>query len=370
MNNYFIVLAAGRGKRFKSKIPKQFTQYKGIMMIEHSINKAINSKLFKKIVIVAKNNHFKLLKIRQNKKIIFVNGGSERYISSLKGLIAIRKFKPKNVFIHDAARPDFTIKLLKKLSLNLKKNKFVVPYTKLDSSIKIKKNKKFFNFDRDKVYLTQTPQCFDFKDLYQISKNNNKIVTDECSLLINKGLKIKFIKGETSNIKITHNKKFKSKKILYGIGFDVHRLVKNKKLYLGGLKIKSDLGTLGHSDGDPVLHSVTDSILGACGMEDIGQKFSDKKNKYKNIRSTILLKKVIAEINLNKYIINNIDINIITERPKIHNYKEKMKKTIAKLCGIKVSQINIKGKTTEKLGVIGKELAIACEVITSVIKYD
>ena len=138
---------------------------------------------------------------------------------------------------------------------------------------------------------------------------------------------------------------------------------------MGGIKIPFPLGTLAHSDGDPVLHAVTDSILGACKMGDIGEKFSDKNKKYKNIRSTILLKKIIDQIKLKNYVINNIDINIIAQAPKIQKYKKKMINSIAKLCEISPSQINIKGKTTEKLGVIGKEKAIACEVITSVIKY-
>jgi len=98
--------------------------------------------------------------------------------------------------------------------------------------------------------------------------------------------------------------------------------------------------------------------------------FSDKNKKFKNIRSTILLQKVVEKIKFNGYFINNIDINIITQTPKIKNYKNKMINNIAKLCEISKDQINIKGKTTEKLGVIGKENAIACEVICSVIKYD
>ena len=104
-------------------------------------------------------------------------------------------------------------------------------------------------------------------------------------------------------------------------------------------------------------------------MGDIGEKFSDKNNKYKNIRSTVLLKKIIDQIKLKNYSINNIDINIIAQKPKITNYKNKMIQSISKICEISKNQINIKGKTTEKLGLIGKEKAIACEVITSVIKY-
>ena len=159
-------------------------------------------------------------------------------------------------------------------------------------------------------------------------------------------------------------------KLRIGNGYDIHRLVKGRKLYLGGLKIKSLLGTLGHSDGDPVLHAITDAVLGACRKGDIGEKFSDKDKKFKNIRSTILLRNVIKEIKENNYHINNLDINIITQTPKISNFKKKLIKSISNICEISINQVNIKGKTTEKLGIIGKEKAIACEVIASVSKYD
>ena len=119
-----------------------------------------------------------------------------------------------------------------------------------------------------------------------------------------------------------------------------------------------------------MLHSITDAILGACKMGDIGQMFSDKSKKFKNIRSTILLQAVMEKIKEKGYFINNIDINIITQTPKIKHFKNKMLENISKLCEVSKKQINIKGKTTEKLGVIGKEKAIACEVIASVIKYD
>ena len=205
--------------------------------------------------------------------------------------------------------------------------------------------------------------------------NKGKYRDDDISLYMNLN-KVKFIHGEKNNFKITDKHDLENLKNIYksnmhvGIGFDVHRLVPKRKLYLAGLKIKSPLGTLGHSDGDPVLHSITDAILGACKMGDIGQMFSDKSKKFKNIRSTILLLQVMTKIKAKGYFVNNIDINIITQTPKIKKYKNKMIENISKLCEISKNQINIKGKTTEKLGIIGKEDAIACEVITSVIKYD
>ena len=105
-------------------------------------------------------------------------------------------------------------------------------------------------------------------------------------------------------------------------------------------------------------------------MGDIGEKFSDKNSKYKNIRSTVLLKKTVELIKSKNFSINNIDINIIAEKPKIKKYSKKMIQTISKLCELNFNKINIKGKTTEKLGLIGKGKAIASETITSVIKYD
>ncbi len=366
--NYFVILAAGKGNRFKSSIPKQYTYYKGKMMILHSIDKALKSNLFNKIIITINKKDKKYIKNLNNNKIKIILGGSERMDSSLKSLNYLKKFKPKKVFIHDAARPDFSLKLLKKLN-KTKSINGVIPFLPSDNSTKYKNNSKIVNLKRENVYLTQTPQCYNFNNLYKLAKKNKNKITDENTLFLNKNLKVRFIKGEINNKKITYSNEIKANKTFYGIGFDVHRLVPGRKLYLGGLNIKSKVGTLGHSDGDPVLHAITDSILGACKQGDIGEKFSNKKKQFKNIRSTILLKKVIDEIKLKNYFINNIDINIITETPKIKKIKKNMIKIISKLCNISVNQVNIKGKTTEKLGIIGKEKAIACEVITSVVKY-
>ena len=368
MNNCFIILAAGQSKRFKSKKPKQYTYFKNKPLYQHSIDKILKSRLFKHIILVVNNK--KLIKNNTHKSIKIINGGIERSDSSLLALKYINKLNVKNVLIHDAARPNFSINLIKKLLLNLKKNKAVIPFINSTDSIKYTYKKKISNLSRNKTILTQTPQAFRYVDLYKLAKKNKKKIQDEASLFIEKNLKIKLIKGEITNKKITYKEDISIQNISYGIGFDVHRLVKKRNLYLGGLKIKSKLGTLGHSDGDPVLHAITDALLGSCKMGDIGQKFSNKNKKFKNIRSTILLKKVINEINSKNYFINNLDINIITQTPKIKNYKNKMIKLISNICEISKDKINIKGKTTEKLGLIGKEKAIACEVIASVIKYD
>ena len=276
--------------------------------------------------------------------------------------------------------PNFSLRLFTSIIKNMKNARAVVPKINIPDAVKQKIDSSQYEYivckSKDSLFLTQTPQAFNLKEIYHLHKiNAAKYIDDDISLYVDLN-KVKFIEGEKNNFKITDKSDFQNLKNIYkskqsvGIGFDVHRLVPKRKLYLGGLKIKSPLGTLGHSDGDPVLHSITDAILGACRMGDIGQIFSDKSKKFKNIRSTILLQEVIKKIKTNGYFINNIDLNIITQTPKIKKYKNEMIKNIAKVCEIKKNQINIKGKTTEKLGIIGKEKAIACEVITSVIKYD
>ena len=368
MDNCFIILAAGQSKRFKSIKFKQYAIYKNKPIFEHSLDKIIESKLFKHLILVT--NKKIPVKKKYSKKIKIIIGGKERSDSSLKAIKFAKRYNIKNILIHDAARPNFTINLVKKILFNLKKNKAVIPYINSTDAIKYNVRNSIYNLNRKKTFFTQTPQGFKFTDLYNLAKDNKIKIDDESSLFTQKNIKIKFINGDRDNHKITYFNDLKNKYIYYGIGFDVHRLVKGRNLYLGGLKINSSLGTLGHSDGDPVLHAITDAILGACRKGDIGQKFSDKNKKFKDIRSTILLEKVIKEINGHNYFINNLDINIITQTPKISTYKKKIIKSISDICEIPLNKINIKGKTTEKLGLIGKEKAIACEVITSVIRYD
>ena len=372
MKMYFVILAAGKSRRFKSELPKQFNIYKGKMLLEHSINKAIDSKIFKKIILVINKSHIKYTKTFRNKNVHIIYGGKERSISSLKAIEYLKRFKPNKIFIHDAARPNFSIKLIKKLSKLVKKNKAVIPFIRPDDSVKIKKKFFYKNFERNKIILTQTPQCFDYQMLKKNYNKKNLDISDDVSILLNNKIKVKFIPGERDNFKITYKNDLKNenKNIYYGIGFDIHRLIKNKKLYLGGIKIPFHSGLEGHSDGDVILHSIIDAILGATRKKDIGSLYPDNKKKYKNIRSSLMLLPIVRKLYQNNFFINNLDINLICEKPKVSKYRHKIINSLSKLLNINKDIINLKGKTVEKLGLIGKEKAIACEVIISIIKYE
>ena len=369
MNNYFVILAAGKSKRFKDKTAKQFYYYKNKEIIDHSIEKSLNSNLFKKI-IVATSRLNQVKRKKYPKSVVIIKGGKERSDSSLIALKFLKKFKPRNVLIHDAARPNFSIKLLQNLINQLKNNKVVIPYVNPNDSIKYKSQKQLFNLNRDKAILTQTPQAFNFKDLYALSLRQKVKVTDEATLFIENDYKITFIKGENKNKKITYLDDINLNKTSYGIGFDIHRLIKNKNLYLGGAKIPFHSGLQGHSDGDVILHAIIDAILGATQKKDIGTYFPSNKNRFKNIRSPKMLKPIVENLYKNNFSINNLDINLICQRPNVSKYRNQIIKSVSNLIKLNKNKINLKGKTVEKLGLIGKEKAIACEVIISITKYD
>ena len=378
MNFCLILLAAGNSKRFEHKVPKPFIKVAGKTILELSLLKFNNIKQIKNTIVVVNKKHLKFIKKIKTKKFIKIIGGKTRQQSTLKALKYIKKnkFKCSNVLIHDSARPNISTRLIRKIINNSKRNA-VIPKMPINDALKsLFSNNKILNLTRENFFLTQTPQSYNFKNILNLHLNKKLIYKDDDLSLLDSLKKVKFVEGEKRNFKITSRedlKMFKNSlnlKNKIGIGFDIHRLVPGRKFYLGGLNIKSKIGTLGHSDGDPVLHSIIDAVLGACSMGDIGTLFSDKNKKFKNIRSTILLKKVIEKIKSNGFYINNLDVNIITQTPKISKYRKKIIKNISKFCEISENKINIKGKTTEKLGIIGKEKAIATEVIASVVKYD
>jgi len=148
-----------------------------------------------------------------------------------------------------------------------------------------------------------------------------------------------------------------------GIGYDVHKLVENRDLIIGGVKIPHDKGLLGHSDADVLVHAIMDALLGAAALGDIGKHFPDTDAQYKNADSVILLKKVVNLLSNKGYSIVNIDSIVIAQQPKISPYIEKMRSNIAAACGIDIDEVSVKATTEEGLGFTGREEGIAAKAI-------
>ena len=148
-----------------------------------------------------------------------------------------------------------------------------------------------------------------------------------------------------------------------GHGYDVHRLVEGRDLILGGVKIEYHLGLQGHSDADVLLHAVSDALLGAAGLRDIGYHFPDTDPKYKGADSRVLLRTVREKVNAAGYRISNVDVTMIAQKPKLKPHIEKMMENIASDLQIDISRVNVKATTEEKLGFTGEELGMACHAV-------
>ena len=153
-----------------------------------------------------------------------------------------------------------------------------------------------------------------------------------------------------------------------GIGYDVHQLKKGELLYIGGIHISSDIGSVGHSDGDALSHAITDALLGAAGLGDIGKLFPSEDDTWKNVRSTVFLKDVVRRIKESGFLINNIDATIILQEPKIGLYIDKIRLSLATVMDLDHLSISIKATTTDRMGAIGEGLGWGAMAIASIIK--
>ena len=151
--------------------------------------------------------------------------------------------------------------------------------------------------------------------------------------------------------------------IRIGLGYDIHKLVKNRDLILGGVKIPFEMGLSGHSDADVLSHAITDAVLGAIAKGDIGTHFPDTDEKYKNINSLLLLKEACTMLRRENYKIINIDSNIICQKPKLKDYIKAMRENIASACGINISQVSVKAKTNEEQDSAGNMLSIISQAV-------
>lgn len=148
-----------------------------------------------------------------------------------------------------------------------------------------------------------------------------------------------------------------------GIGYDIHKLTTGRDLIIGGVKITHEKGLLGHSDADVLIHAIIDAMLGALALSDIGTIFPDTSELYKDADSTVLLRDVYNLIKEKKYVIENIDSNIIAQQPKMMPYVPKMKEVLCKILEIETDRLSIKAKTNEKMDAVGQELAIEAQAV-------
>ena len=293
------------------------------------------------------------------KRLEVIEGGASRQESTALGIKFALQYKPENyiVLIHDAARPNASPDLYRRVIKEAYEKGAVVPAVRLKDTIR-DVNKGTLN--RDDMRAVQTPQGFAGEIILKAIKHaeeNCFVGTDEGSLIDFMGFPVSTVLGSESNIKITSPEDL-TKTVCIGTGYDVHAFAENRKLILGGVDIPFEKGLLGHSDADVLTHALMDAILGAMGEGDIGLLFPDTAPEYKGVSSIELLKRVVALMNEKFYTLENADITVICQAPKIRPHIDEMKKNLELVLSPK-NGINIKGTTTEKLGFEGRGEGIA-----------
>jgi len=368
--NALVILAGGNGERFNKKLPKQFNEINGTNLIDFFLNR-IDTTNFDIILIVIKKSYHRFFKNLKTsfplKKLIYAEAGKNRQLSSFNALKKLKKYKLKNVLIHDAARPFCSNELLTKILRQLKKKPSVIPYIQSpDKKVILKKE-----FNKN-LKLIQTPQGFNFKTIFKAHINSKINNAKDDSILVPKN-QLSFIKGERLNIKITYPEDLNYFKIFFkpiyksGIGYDIHQIDTNTKkgLKLCGVKINFNK-LIGHSDADVGIHAICDSIFGALSMKDIGYYFSNNDTRWRNENSTFFLKFARDKLKNNNFYIVNLDINFICEKPNINKYRKKMITNISSILKIPEKIISIKATSNEKIGFIGDGLGIAAESIVQI----
>jgi 2-C-methyl-D-erythritol 4-phosphate cytidylyltransferase/2-C-methyl-D-erythritol 2,4-cyclodiphosphate synthase len=392
-----IILAAGQGKRMNSNTNKVLMLLGSQPILLHSVlTFSVCSRVDNLVVVAAPDEVSQVKEILNGvtgiKAWQVVAGGSERQYSIANAL----KVVPQTadiVLVHDGARPLVTEQCIDDVIEAALLHKAAVVAVAVKDTIKTVNSDGIVTGtpERHTLWSIQTPQGFDAHTLqqaYEQASQDGYLGTDDASLVERLGICVKIVVGSYENLKVTtpedlviakalmnsrkdihYNKECGEKNMVrFGMGYDVHKLVENRKLILGGVEIPYIYGLDGHSDADVLLHGIKDALLGAAALGDIGKHFPDTDMKYKGVSSIILLERVREIIAEHGYIVNNIDATIVAERPKLAPYIPEMNKRIADALKVEIGQVNVKATTTEGLGFAGKGAGIAAYAVASITK--
>ena len=368
-NVTLIILCAGNSSRFSLKAKKQWLRVDNDPVWLYVSKKLTSYYNFANVIVTSHKDEINYMK-NFSDDITFIEGGDTRQ-NSIKN--ALKEVETDYVMITDVARVDIPIEVIKNLIQLKNEADCIVPILTVSDTVVYEDE----TINRDHVKLIQTPQLSKTKILKQALKTNRDF-TDDSSAIKSIGGTIKYIEGSQRSKKLTfchdlailEKLQSPSKNFFTGTGFDIHPFEDNKDMFLGGIKIDVPYGFKAHSDGDVLIHSVIDALLGACGAGDIGEFFPDTDDKYKGVDSKTLLEHIVKFIYAVGYEIVNIDLTIIAQQPKINPYKNEIKSKIAKLLNLEKRFVNIKATTAEKLGFIGRKEGVAVQSIATLKYYD
>ncbi len=384
-----VIVAAGNSTRMGVNKQQILLQGKPVWM--HSVLTFLEMRETAQIVVVTREADIPLMKQQLIETapcaaVKFAVGGATRTDSVAAGVAALEQ-ETDHIAIHDGARPLVKKEDILKALAALEQHDAVTLGVPVKDTIKQvdQTGKVIATPDRASLMITQTPQIFKravYLAALEDAKQTGYTPTDDCQLVERIGVPVYMVVGSYENIKITtpedvpmaeamlkpmKQQEYKMPDLRVGHGYDVHRFAPDRKLILGGVTVPYELGLLGHSDADVLVHAVMDALLGAAALGDIGKHFPDTDAAYKGADSMQLFAHVVKLLGEKGHTVSNIDATVIAQKPKLAPFIPQMKENIAAVCGISPERVNVKATTEEKLGFTGRLEGISAHAVCMLI---
>lgn len=384
-----LIVAAGRGTRAASALPKQYARIGGIPVLTRTLQVFLNHPHIDAVqVVIGAGDAFlynaAVAGLECDRLLAPVDGGATRQASVRKGLAALAAYVPDKVLIHDAVRPFVTPAIIEGVIGALERAPGALAAVPLADTLKKAGGdaRVFGTLDRTGLWRAQTPQGFRYPDIIAAHLKAEDAgltdLTDDASVAEFAGLEVVLIPGGEANRKLTTAEDMAmadkalagaggGMDIRTGQGFDVHRFTEGGHVWLCGVKIPHTHALEGHSDADVALHALTDALLGAIGAGDIGQHFPDTDARWKGAASHLFLAEAARLVRAEGGRIGNVDLTILCEAPKIAPHRDAMRRRIGEILGLDPRRVSVKATTTEKLGFTGRREGIAAMATATVV---
>jgi len=376
-----LIVAAGRGERAQSTLPappKQYRSLAGKPVLRWAAEAFAGHPLISSVQIVIAEGNRHHYDAAMSGLILGapVLGGATRQHSVRHGLEALSEIAPRNVLIHDGARPFVSSALITRIVEALGSADAAAPMLPVADTLRRKTAEGFRIEPRQDLLRAQTPQGFRFDRIltaHRVFAEMN--ATDDFALAERAGLSLGQVSGEELNLKLTTPDDFSLAEriasaslsdVRTGTGFDVHRFAEGDHVWLCGVKLPHGFGLEGHSDADCGLHALTDAILGAIGAADIGAHFPPTEERWRGAPSHLFLAHAASLVRDKGGVIAHVDVTLICERPKIAPYREAMRARIAEILELDIARVSVKATTTEGLGFAGRREGLAAQAVATI----
>jgi 2-C-methyl-D-erythritol 4-phosphate cytidylyltransferase/2-C-methyl-D-erythritol 2,4-cyclodiphosphate synthase len=369
-----LIVAAGSGSRMGGALPKQFRPIAGRPVLAIAVDALAAHPAIDAVRVVIAKGQEELARQALGDRDVgeLIIGGVNRADSVRAGLEAI---ETDVVLVHDAARPFCPADVIDRLLAALADTDGAVPVLPVADTLARADRTLGETVDRSQLVRVQTPQAFRFRDLVDsYARWAGPSPTDESSVMRAAGCEVAVVAGDSMLEKLTTVTDWQRAEAWLhsqlvprtGLGFDVHAFAGDGPIMMGGIAVPHDRGLAGHSDADVVLHSITDALLGAAALGDIGQHFPPSDPRWKGTDSSLFLAHAAELIRSAGGTIDFVDCTVICEAPKVGPHRDAMRSRVAEILGISLGSVSIKATTTERLGFTGRQEGIAAQAIATV----